>query len=284
MKLLLYSHFFAPSVGGTETIVLSIAGGLSELRTSSGLSEFEITLVTETPAEDFDDRSLPFQVIRQPGLARLWQLIRSSNVIHVAGPALSPLVLGLVMRKPVVIEHHGFQAICPTGQLLMERTGTACPGHFMGGNHVECLCCRSDRDWLASWRLWSLTFVRRFLCGRVAANIAPTEWLKGLLRLPKTIAIAHGLEPIASSARSPLPSQPPTIVFQGRLVSTMGIRVLLEAAGILRSNNRSFELVVIGDGPQRLALEELAQKMQLSTCVRFTGRLGSAELESNFAK
>jgi len=39
---------FAPSVGGTETIVLSIARGLSELRTSSGLSEFEITLVTET--------------------------------------------------------------------------------------------------------------------------------------------------------------------------------------------------------------------------------------------
>jgi len=53
MKLLLYSHFFAPSVGGTETIVLSIARGLAELRTSSGLSEFEITLVTKTPAENF---------------------------------------------------------------------------------------------------------------------------------------------------------------------------------------------------------------------------------------
>src|SRR6266852_778489 len=130
VKLLLYSHFFAPSVGGTETIVLSIARGLAELRTSSDLAEFEITLVTQTPAEEFDDRLLPFQVLRQPSLAQLWRLVRSSDVIHVAGPALSPLALGLVMRKPVVIEHHGFQTICPTGQLFMERTAAPCPGHF----------------------------------------------------------------------------------------------------------------------------------------------------------
>jgi len=44
MKLLRYSHFFAPSAGETETFVLSIARGLSELRASSGMSEFEITM------------------------------------------------------------------------------------------------------------------------------------------------------------------------------------------------------------------------------------------------
>ena len=284
MKLLLYSHFFAPNVGGTETIVLSLARGLAELRARSGLPEFQIILVTQTPAEDFDDRPLPFQVIRQPSLAQLWRLTRSSNVIHVAGPALSPLLFGLIMRKPVIIEHHGFQTICPTGQLFMERTGAPCPGHFMAGHHVECIRCRTDNNWLASWRLWSLTFVRRFLCSRVAANVAPTEWLNGLLHLPNTVSIPHGLGAIASSPELRHLTEPPTIVFQGRLVSTKGVRVLLEAAGILRSSNRSFELVVIGDGPERPALEELAQTMQLSTCVRFTGCLGTADLETNFAK
>ena len=284
MKLLLYSHFFAPNVGGTETIVLSLARGLVELRTTSGPSEFEITLVTQTPAENFDDRLLPFPVVRQPSLSKLWRLVRSNDLIHVAGPALFPLLFGLVMRKPVVIEHHGFQTICPTGQLFMERTGAPCPGHFMAGHHVECLRCRSDDNWLASWKLWSLTFARRFLCARVAANVAPTDWLNGLLHLPNTISIPHGLETIASSTKCPHLSDPPTIVYQGRLVSTKGVRVLLEAAAILRSSNRSFELLVIGDGPERPALEELAQMMQLTTCVRFTGRLGTAELESNFAK
>jgi hypothetical protein len=43
MKLLLYSHFFAPSIGGVETIVLSLARGLAELRDSNGAPEFEIT-------------------------------------------------------------------------------------------------------------------------------------------------------------------------------------------------------------------------------------------------
>jgi glycosyltransferase involved in cell wall biosynthesis len=284
MKLLLYSHFFAPSVGGTETIVLSIARGLAELRTSSGFSEFEVTLVTRTPAENFDDRLLPFQVVRQPNLVQLCRLIRSNDVIHVAGPAFSPLVLGLVMRKPVVIEHHGFQTICPTGQLFMERTGTPCPGHFMAGHHTECLRCRSDSNWLASWRLWSLTFVRRLLCARATANIAPTEWLSGLLHLPKTISIPHGLDAFTPRTQAPPPSHPPTIVFQGRLVSTKGIRVLLEAVGMLRSESRSFELVVVGDGPERGALEELAQRMEVASCVRFMGRLDTPELESVFAK
>ena len=282
--LLLYSHFFLPSVGGTETIVFSIARGLADLRTTSGLSDFEVTLVTQTPADAFDDRTLPFRVLRQPNLVQLWRLIRSSDVIHVAGPALSPLVLGLILRKPVVIEHHGFQTICPTGQLFMERTSAPCPGHFMAGHHLECLRCRSDNNWLVSWKLWSLTFVRRFLCARVAANVAPTEWLNGLLHLPNTVSIPHGLEAIASSSKLPHLSGPPTIVFQGRLVSTKGVRVLLEAVGILRSSSRSFKLVVIGDGPDRPALEEHAHKMQLSTCVRFTGHLDVTELESTLAK
>lgn len=284
VKLLIYSHFFAPSIGGTETIVLSIARGLTELRSPSGLAEFEVTLATQTAAKDFDDQRFPFQVLRQPSLAQLWRLIRLNDVIHVAGPAFSPIALGLVMRKPVVIEHHGFQSICPTGQLLMEHTNTPCPGHFMAGHHLECLRCRRDSDWLASWKLWLLTFVRRFLSSRVAANVAPTDWLGDLLSLPRTISIPHGLEPIASAAQSWHPSHPPVIVFQGRLVSTKGIRVLIEAIGILRSRNRSFELVVIGDGPERNALEELAQRMRLSSCVNFAGHLGAADLESTYAK
>jgi hypothetical protein len=52
MKLLLYSHSCAPSVGGVESIVLSLARGLAEVRTPEGLIELGLTLVTETPAED----------------------------------------------------------------------------------------------------------------------------------------------------------------------------------------------------------------------------------------
>ena len=278
MKLLVYSHFFAPSIGGVETIVLSLARGLAEFRTAEGLAEFEIILVTETPGENFNDRLLPFPIFRRPGLGRLWQLIRSSDLIHVAGASLSPIVFGLLARKPVIVEHHGFQTICPTGQLFVEPAGIPCPGHFMAGRHRECLQCRPNRNWPASWRLWLLTFVRRFLCARIAVNIMPTEWLRGLLGLRNMIAIPHGVE-ISHFDMPPLkPSRPPLIVFQGRLVTTKGIRVLLEAAAVLRSGNRSFELVIIGDGPERAALQKLAEELQLASHVRFTGRLNPSEL------
>ena len=50
MKLLIYSHYFAPSVGGVETIVMSLADGIAALRLPDGAPWFEITLITNTPA------------------------------------------------------------------------------------------------------------------------------------------------------------------------------------------------------------------------------------------
>jgi glycosyltransferase involved in cell wall biosynthesis len=111
----------------------------------------------------------------------------------------------------------------------------------------------------------------------------PTEFLAGVLRLPRMRVIPHGVEPIASSCRSWPAPDPPIIVFQGRLVSTKGTRILLEAAAILRSQHRSFELIIIGDGPERTKLQEFAREMQLSSRIRFTGHLDATEVESILA-
>jgi len=284
MKLLIYSHFFAPSVGGVETIVLSLAGGLAELRDSIGAPQFEITLVTQTPAGNYEDGVHPFRVIRKPGLIPLWQLIRKSDVVHVAGPALAPLLMSLVAGRPAIIEHHGFQTICPNGQLVIEPMSIPCPGHFMAGRHAECLRCNSGPGWLASWKLWVLTFARRFLCARVAANITPTQWLGGLLRLPRVAVIPHGLEFAEAATRQVRISGIAAIAFLGRIVTTKGARILLQAAMILREQKRSFELLIIGDGPERAALEQFARDSQLGPQVRFAGRLSGEQLETALAQ
>jgi len=284
LKLLIYSHFFAPSVGGVETIVLSLARGLAELRDSSGAPQFETTLVTQTPLANYDDRANAFRTVRTPSFVQLWQLVRSSDVVHVAGPALAPLFLGLLARKPVVVEHHGFQTICPNGQLLIEPAGAPCPGHFMAGRHVECLRCNSERGWLASGKLWLLTFVRRFLCAHVAANITPTEWLGGELHLPQSTAIPHGLEATDVAPRAEPRGVPPILAFQGRLVTTKGVRLLFEAARILRQQGQAFELLIIGDGPERGSLENFAREAQLDAQVRFAGRLYGAQLHAALAE
>ena len=283
MKLLIYSHFFAPSVGGVETIVLTLARGLAQLRNSNGAPQFEITLATQTPAENWNDRELPFRVIRKPGFLQLWRLIRSSDVIHVAGPALAPLFLSMLAGRPAIVEHHGFQTICPNGQLLIEPAGEPCPGHFMAGHHAECLRCNAGQGRSASYKLWMLTFVRRFLCARAAANITPTQWLGGLVHLPRVTAIPHGLEFAPAVTRQAPLNGVPVIVFLGRLVTTKGVRVLLQAAKILRGENRSFAVLIIGDGPERSALEEFARDSKLETQVHFAGRLGGEQLEAALA-
>lgn len=284
MKLLLYSHFFAPSVGGVETVVLSLARGLSERRDLQGLAEFEITLVTQTPAGNFKDGALPFRVVRRPGFFQLWRLVRSSDVVHVAGPALAPLFLGLFAKRPVVIEHHGFQTICPNGQLLIEPQSAPCPGHFMAGRHGECLRCNSGQGYFAACKLWLLTFVRRFLSARASANITPTQWLGRLLDLSPITTIPHGLQAALPIRRAASSSGTPVIAFMGRLVTTKGVFLLLKAAEILQKQNRCVELLIIGDGPERASLEQSVRDSQLAVPVRFASRLHGGQLEAALAQ
>lgn len=283
MKLLIYSHFFAPSIGGVETVVLSLAKGLSELRTEAG-AEFDVTVVTQTAAAEWKDPALPFRVVRLPTKGELWKLIRASDAVHVAGIAIVPIVLGIVAGKSTLVEHHGFQAICPTGQLMKEPENRPCPGHFMAGQHGICLQCSENRNRMASFRLWILTFFRRFLCRHVKANIVPTEWLGKQLRLPRIVAVPHGLQEIAPVVRISEGKASPVLVFMGRLVSTKGVRVLLEAARLLREQKREFRLLIVGEGPERPALESLAKGWGLAENVQFLGRLAEEKIPEVLAR
>ena len=277
VKLLLYSHYFAPRIGGVETIVSTLAHALSQLRQADGNPEFDITLVTSTPPDKFEDSQMPFRIIREPGTLTLWRLISAADVIHVAGPAFTPMLMGLLQRKPVIVEHHGFQTICPTGQLVREPDIQPCPGHFMAGEHLRCLRCSMHPRPLALFRLWIFTFLRRFLCHHVAVNIVPTAWLADQLCLPHSETVYHGIPAVSFPAPS-APGSAPRLVFIGRLVTAKGIRILLDAVGLLKSKGRTCEVLVIGDGPDRNALQEHVQQTGNSEQVHFLGRLSDSEI------
>jgi len=283
MKLLIYSHFFAPSVGGVETIVLSIARGLSALRDSSGSPQFEITLVTKTQAGSCEDSALPFRVIRQPGFLQLWQLIRNAEVVHVAGPALAPLFLAWLSRKPLVIEHHGYQATCPNGLLFHHPSGAVCRGHFLAGNYRECLKCNAKTEG-ATKSLWLLlsAFLRHAASRHAAANIAPSVHVATRQALLRTTTIVHGIEdPCAGEEpyRAVQPMIRERFAYLGRLVIEKGLSVLLAATQLLRAEGRDVEVLLIGDGPDRPRLEKQIASLGLEKFVRITGFLAGASLD-----
>jgi glycosyltransferase involved in cell wall biosynthesis len=121
------------------------------------------------------------------------------------------------------------------------------------------------------------------LCQHAAANITPTRWLGGLLQLPRGAAIPHGLNDVAPLSRVEILSGAPVIAFVGRLVTTKGVRILFEAAGILGQKHRPFDMLIIGDGPERQSLEELAGDLGLGSRVRFAGRPDGEQLEVELA-
>jgi colanic acid/amylovoran biosynthesis glycosyltransferase len=72
------------------------------------------------------------------------------------------------------------------------------------------------------------------------------------------------------SAPTPVPDVP-RFVSVGRLCEQKGQLLLVEAAGELKREGRTFELVLVGDGPMRKEVEALIAREQLNGSVRITG-------------
>jgi glycosyltransferase involved in cell wall biosynthesis len=283
VKIVIYSHSFAPQVGGLETIVFSLAQGLARIPQTATTSALEVILVTATPGREMDDAALAFRVVRQPTVDELVRLLWPADIVHLAGPALLPLFLSWLMRKRIVVEHHGFQTVCPNGQLFYEPDRSPCPGHFMAARHVECLRCNVKLGWVATLKLWILTFPRRRLCEMISANVTPTAWLSNVLQLPRTTRIPHGLPFAAMSQPLEEITNPPTFVFLGRLVATKGADILISAAHKLKERGCTFRVKIIGDGPDREILERVVAVEGLSGCIEFLGYLSDRRVEEALA-
>jgi len=283
IRVLLYSRTFAPALGGIQTFVMHLARGLSTGGLGLTTARIDVTVVTKTRGAGYPDAALPFRVARQPSLWQLVRLLREADVVHLAGATLLPLLLARMCGKRVVVEHHGFQPVCPNGQMMHRPSELPCPGHFAAGHHLECWRCNAADGWLDSLKLWVLTFLRQRLCHQVQANIVPTTWLGTILQLPRQTTIHHAVSLPRYARPAPAAVGVPTFAFVGRLVSTKGVPVLLEAAARLRERGREFRLVIVGDGPERARLEALVRKRNLHSLVHFRGALLEAEKEDALA-
>jgi glycosyltransferase involved in cell wall biosynthesis len=281
MKILIYSKNFLPRTGGVQTVVSELARGLAEKGRSRD-KKIEVTVVTGTTLRMEGEDSLPYRLVRDPTFRRLIQLIREADIIHLAGPVMVPLALGLFFRKPVIVEHHGYQSICPNGLLLYGPDHSVCPGHFMAGRYGMCVrCSAGGLGWGKSLRDLILTFPRRWMCRMAARNIAVTNHVLRRIALPRTEVIYHGIAEkvgFSSGEDSAGDGTPLKIGYVGRLVSEKGLPVLLRAAKRLDDDGLKFQLTFVGDGPERANLENLTRNLQLRNRVEFIGELRGAEL------
>jgi phosphatidyl-myo-inositol dimannoside synthase len=128
-------------------------------------------------------------------------------------------------------------------------------------------------------RLLRFTLAR---ADRVIANSAMTAARTALYGVNGTLAIV----PCGVDARTieRAPADLPTILFVGRLVSRKGLDRVIEALPALCERFGAVRLEIVGDGPDRLRLQQLAARLQLGDAVQFFGAVDDAERDRAYAR
>lgn len=135
-------------------------------------------------------------------------------------------------------------------------------------------------DYLAAQQRWHRPLFN-WLLGRSRPLLTITQANQQRLQslgLPPAIVIYPGTDPTHFTPLPPAQSARPTLLAVGRLVSRKGFDLALQALPLIRPQFPDLRLEMVGDGPDRHRLEQLAQELGVSDLVVFHGRVPEAEL------
>src|SRR6267143_3798153 len=96
MKILFSSYLFDPSVGGIE----SVSKLLAEKFASAGN---DVHVITQTTGDEIADAN--YRLTRRPSIAKLFGLLRWSDLFFQNNISLRSLVPALLLRKPTLVVH-----------------------------------------------------------------------------------------------------------------------------------------------------------------------------------
>lgn len=267
VRVLLYSHTFWPNIGGIERVSQLLAEALTALGHS-------IDLVTPTASADaLWDQSQPYRIWRQPSLPRLLALINRADLVHGNGASFAAVLPALLLGRPAVWTHAAWQLLSVDGLGWNDGAPTPLAPSASLAYYKRRM---SPLPWL---RQCLLLHGRRWLAGRIAANVAISRWMLQRQPLPRQRLIPN---PVAlaehnwsNPARRPIP-----LLFLGRLVSEKGLDVLLHALALLAKQPDPLHprLLVVGDGPLRQPWQHLARALGVADQVEFRGALTGAPL------
>jgi glycosyltransferase involved in cell wall biosynthesis len=91
-------------------------------------------------------------------------------------------------------------------------------------------------------------------------------------RQDRIVIVPNGVD-AARIADVPPSPQSTDLVYVGRLLAHKQVHLLIEATRLLRERRPEATLLIIGDGPERPALERLAAALAIRESVRFAGQL-----------
>lgn len=207
---------------------------------------------------------------------------------HSLSLRLSPLPLRAAVEReiPVVMTVHDFNQVCPR-KWMVRADGLPCPWGF--GYRCLLLDCPSSRPGLA-WvpyhglRWLKTALHRRMLRAWVDTFITPSDilgqWIASNLGAARVTTIPNFVHPpeIGDEPQA----ERTGLLYVGRLSVEKGVDVLLRAIPLIRQSVPGAELTVVGDGPARPSLEQLAGQLGIESAVTFTGPVENRLLGSRY--
>ena len=176
----------------------------------------------------------PYRVVRRPGPIELLKWTIWCDVYFQANVSLRGLWPLALVRRPWVVSHHSWY-------------------------------CRPDG------RIGMRDRLKRWLIGHARASIAVSNAMAADLETPCTVIGNPYRDRLFG--RLPGVARTGTLIFVGRLVSDKGVDVLLDALHQLKARGLAPRLSIVGEGPERPALETLTRRLGLAEQVEMRGVL-----------
>ena len=216
-------------MGGIE----SVSKLLAEKFAASGN---EVHVITQTTGEEIAGAN--YRLTRRPSIARLFSLLRWSDLFFQNNISLLSLIPALLLRKPTLVVH----------QTWLQST-------------------RGGVGWNNRLKYALLRFVTN-----VAISKAVADRISG-----HSFVIGNPYDDTVFRS-NPNVARDKSLAFVGRLVSDKGADLLLQAMKLLQNDGVTPDLTIVGSGPEEKNLLSLATELGLDRQVTFAGQKSGAAL------
>jgi glycosyltransferase involved in cell wall biosynthesis len=205
-----------------------------------------------------------------------------AEVVHLHGLENGGAIRFLASRLPCVRHVHDHEVTCPNGLRLLRRPDEPCL-HPMSalclvrGHLRRCMHRRPLRAWRA------LARARDSLrgSGGVARWVTVSEYMAGVLALNGVgdpITVLNPLVRVPGEEWTP-PANPRGLLFVGRLFWTKGAGLLVD---LLPRLGEDVTLDIVGEGPEREAIQASVLRAGLGRRVTLHGRLTGEALRARY--
>ena len=257
---------YFPNIGGIERHVKEIATRLSssmlvEVFTIDGKERYSCDLVDCVTVRRFRPRNSAFGIEVPP----------------------KELYDALCESRPDIIHVHGLHTMLPA---LAARASTRLDCKLVITTHYHGSSADPARNLLLGIYKKRISKILA-KCSLVACV---SEFEKSLVLKDfgvdpqKTVVIPNGVEvEVQNPSQSPTGRDAYRLLFVGRLEKYKNADKVIEALSLLKNESR-YCLTIVGDGPQRKALQKISETLGLGSSVEFKKNLSDSELAAEYRR